>query len=130
MNKREEELQSKVESQLDVPASNIEELAYQHVFRALTKEPKLDLPIHFADMILKKIVDKKKREARRDFFWLAFGVAFLLVGLIVTAAVAGLTLQLGFLKDISGYAGVLVFGATLIVLFNWVEKRVILPASK
>jgi hypothetical protein len=128
MNDFEEELQKSVEANQDLISGNPDAAAYREVFRILSKEPKSALGNSFADKLVKKIAAQKKREARRDLIWLSFGVVFLLAGLIVTALFAGLTLELGFLKEMSGYAGVFIFGAAMIVAFNWFEKR-ILPKS-
>jgi hypothetical protein len=124
MTERDEELQKRIERG-DSFQNDLDAIAYQKIFSVIGKEPRISLPQNFAERISSIILIKKKKEARRDFLWLSFGVVFLLIGLIVTAALAGLTLQLGFLLEISGYAGVFVFGVAMIILFNILEKRTI-----
>jgi hypothetical protein len=122
---QDEELQKKIE-QGDSFQNDLDAVVYRKIFDALGAEPKVSLPKGFADRISSMIVVRKKKEARRDFLWLSFGVVFLIVGLIITAALAGLKMQLGFLLEISAYAGVFVFGVGMIALFNLLEKRTIL----
>ncbi len=116
----EEELQKQFETTTPPQGTDPDVAAYRKIFAALGKEPKLTISSDFAGAVVKRIVTKKKREARRDFFWLTFGVVFLLVGLIVTAVVAGLRFELGFLKEMSG---ILIFSAAMILGFNWLEKK-------
>lgn len=118
-----EEIQKNFESGNPSRLSEADQAAYRVVFGAISKEPLAKISDLFAERVVKKIVAQKKRETRRDFVWLSFGIVFLVVGLIVTAAFAGLRLELGFLKEISGYAGVFIFGVVIILAFNWIEKK-------
>ena len=99
--------------------------AYRKVFKAISKEPSLKIQTGFAGRVVMKIVAKKKREARRDLIWLSFGVVFLVTGLVVTTMVAGLQFQLGFLKDISSYAGIFIFATVIILGFNSIERKMV-----
>lgn len=118
-----EEIQKNFESGDIRRLSEKDRASYSAVFRAISKEPSLRISDSFADRVVKKIMAQKKREARRDFVWLSFGVVFLVAGLIVTAVLAELRLELGFLKEMSGYAGVFIFGVAIIIAFNWIEKK-------
>jgi divalent metal cation (Fe/Co/Zn/Cd) transporter len=124
MSEREEDLQKRIE-QGDHVENDLDAAAYSKLFSVIGNEPSINLSKNFAERISSMILLKKKKEARRDFLWLSFGVVFLVVGLIVTAALAGLTMQLGFLLEISAYAGVFIFGIVMIIAFNWLEKRTI-----
>ncbi|HEY0742834.1 MAG TPA: hypothetical protein VGD40_15295 [Chryseosolibacter sp.] len=115
-----EELQKQFESNNPPTGSDRDTIAYREIFRVVAKEPSVTLRSNFAESIVRKILAKKKRESRRDMIWLSFGVVFLLIGLIVTAVVAGLKFELGFLREISG---LLIFGVAVILLFNWIERR-------
>ena len=126
MNEHEEDLQKRIEVNASSDLRSVDERAYRTVFRALNREPKVNVRRNIAEAVVAKLILRKKREARRDFIWLTFGVVFLSIGLIVTVVLAGLQLQLGFLKDISAYAGVFVFGVILILAFNFFEKRTLL----
>jgi hypothetical protein len=120
-----EEIQKRFESGDFSVGSESDRASYRAVFRAISREPVTNVSDSFAERIVKKIVAQQKREARRDFIWLTFGVVFLLVGLIVTAALAGLKFELGFLEEMSGYAGVFIFGIATIIGFSWMEKRIL-----
>jgi hypothetical protein len=118
-----EEIQRNFESGDTSRLSEADQAAYRVVFGAISKEPLAKISDSFAERVVKKIITQKKREARRDFMWLSFGIIFLLVGLIVTAGLAGLRFELGFLKEMSGYAGVFIFGIAIIIAFSWIEKK-------
>lgn len=118
-----EEIQKNFESNLPLDENDRDVASYRILFKILSREPAMRLSNSFAERVVKRIVAQKKREARRDMIWLSFGVVFLLVGLIVTAAFAGLQLELGFLKEMSGYAGIFIFGIAVILAFNWLEKK-------
>ena len=120
-----EEIQKRFDSGLPPASEDRDVAAYREIFRAISKEPALKISSTFAEGVVKKIMTQKKREARRDMIWLSFGVAFLLIGLMVTGAFAGLQSQLGFLRDISGFAGIFIFGTVVIFAFNWLEKKLI-----
>lgn len=120
-----EEIQKLFDSNQQPEGDGGDVAAYQKVFRAISKEPSIKIGSTFAETVVKKIVAQKKREARRDFIWLSFGVVFLITGLIVTAVVAGLQLELGFLKDMSGYAGIFSFAIVVIFAFNAIERKLL-----
>lgn len=122
MTEKEVEMQRKVESGLGVEA-NADSDAYRRLFNVIGKQPKIQLSRNFVDGVVQRIEAKRKRESRRDLIWLGFGVLFLIIGLALTAILAGLQFHLGFLLEMSAYAGVFIFGSVMIVLFNWLEKR-------
>jgi hypothetical protein len=120
-----EEIQKHFETDDFSVGSEADRVAYRAVFRAISKERLTKISDSFAERIITKVVAQKKREARRDFIWLSFGVVFLVVGLIVTATLAGLHFELGFLREMSAYTGVFVFGIAIIFGFSWIEKRML-----
>lgn len=80
-----EEIQNRIEKGLD--ASDIDTQAYKRVFNALKKDPEYNLPIQFADRLVSLL---EKREEKRDFYWLAAGILFSIISLIVVVVlVAG-----------------------------------------
>lgn len=115
-----EEIQKQFESNNPPRGLDRDTIAYHSIFSVVAKEPSVKLRADFAESIVRKIVVRKKREAKRDMIWLSFGVVFLLIGLIVTAAVAGLKFELGFLQEMFS---LLIFGVAMVLLFNWVERR-------
>ena len=58
--------------------------------------------------------------------WLGTGMFSLFITLIVAIAMSGFKLNFGFLKNMSGYAGLFVFGAVLILVLNQLDKYFIL----
>jgi len=123
MNSFDEELQKSIETNLNQKGDDRDAAAYREVFRIISREPRSVLTSSLVDKVVKKIIARKKRETRQDFIWLSFGVLFLMTGLIVTAVLAGLRFEMGFLKEMSDYAGIFIFGVAVIAAFNWIEKR-------
>lgn len=114
-----EEIQKQFETNDPPKGTDRDTLAYREIFRVVSKEPALKIKTDFAGSVVKKIVVRKKREARRDMIWLSFGVVFLLTGLFVTAAFAGLKFDV-FSGEIFG---LFIFGVAITLAFNWIEKR-------
>ncbi|HEY0651625.1 MAG TPA: hypothetical protein VGD65_00810 [Chryseosolibacter sp.] len=125
-----EEIQKKFEADMFTSVRDSEHRAYGIVFRALSQSPTVKISDTFAERVVKKIVAQRKREARRDFIWLMLGVVFLMVGLIVTASIAGLQFELGFLKEMSHYGGIFIFGIIVILAFSWIEKKALPKTSQ
>lgn len=124
MNFNDEELQRKIESGLPDEGS-VDARAYREVFNALSTEPKSSIAPNFADKVVSRVVAKNQKSEARDYFWLGFGLVFLLIGFVVALLVVGPVLNFGFLKDMSGYAGLFAFGAGIIIAFNWLDKRIL-----
>ena len=125
-----EEIQEILENGRNAGLTGGEDISYRAVFNALSKAPEIKISPSFADRLVDKILARQKRESRRDLIWLSVGVVFLVAGRVSTAAGAGLRFPLGFLKEISGLAGVFVFGTAIIVAFNWLEKKAISKSVK
>src|SRR5687767_6282543 len=125
MNRYEEELQKNLEAGKTPQGDDLDIRAYQQVFQALTKMPETKLSRNFSDRIVTKVLEKRKRDASRDMFWLSGGIFFLAVAFAVAVVITGFKLEWGFLKQISGYAGVFIFGAVFIGLLSWLDKRLV-----
>lgn len=125
MNRYEEELQKNLEAGRIPEGDDLDVRAYQQVFQALTKTPETKLSRDFSDRIVTKVLEKRKRDASRDMFWLGGGIFFLVMAFAVAIVMTGFKPEWGFLKQISGYAGVFVFGAAFIGLLTWLDKRLI-----
>lgn len=97
--------------------------AYRIVFEALEKPVDYSLSRGFTDRVLTRIVRKKKKESVRDLAWLTAGVFLLVVSFVVALVMTDFTLSLGFLKGMSSYAGVFLFGILFIGLLNWIDHR-------
>jgi hypothetical protein len=122
----EDEIQRQFDSGIAPGSNDADTIAYKEVFRVLEKEPRIKISGDFASRVLQKIVARQQREARRDMIWLTFGVTFLVIGLIVTAVVAGLRFQFGLPKEMYG---IIVFSAAVIVIFNWIEKKTLVKRA-
>lgn len=125
MNKHEEDLQKNIEAGEKPTGDDMDILAYREVFSRLQKEPDFYLPADFADVMVSRIVKKKKQDASRDFLWFGAGVFLLLIGFVTAALISGFKPDLGFLKNMSSYLGLFVFGVLFILLLNFLEKRIV-----
>ena len=124
MNSNDEDLQGNIESG-KASGDELDVRAYQEVFARLKKKPDLYLSADFADKIIVRVEQKQRRSASRDFFWLACGVSLLIVALVVAFVLSGFKPTLGFLKGMSAYAGLFVFGIAFILFLNRLEKKII-----
>jgi hypothetical protein len=125
MNIKDDELQQKIENGEFPIGNELDVRAYQEVFHALSKEPALNLSASFADKIVSKVIEKKKHSEARDFLWFGIGLFFLLITFVVALVMTAPNLHLGFLKNMSGYAGLFVFGVAILIAFNWMDRRII-----
>ena len=120
-----EELQKSVESGNKFSGDDLDAKAYQEVFTHLRKKPDTNLPGDFADKIIARVIEQKRRSSSRDFYWLAGGVFLLIVAMIVAVVLSGFKPGLGFLKGISSYAGVFAFGIAFIIFLNRLDKKLL-----
>ena len=123
MNQHEEDLQKKFEQGKPIP-SGPDEKAYEVVFRALKRDPGYSLPSNFAEQVAAAATKGSHRE-RGDYFWFGAGIFFLLVAFVANILFTGVRLDFGFMKVLSDYRGLLVFGVVLIVLLNWLDKKLV-----
>ncbi|MFZ6011038.1 MAG: hypothetical protein ACOYXT_11895 [Bacteroidota bacterium] len=125
MNAFEEELQKNIEAGKPASADDLDIKAYQQVFKALQKEPTVRLSKGFEDRVLAAIAEKEKKSTSRDMLWLWLGVFSLVVTMIIAVAFTSFKPDLGFLKGVSSYKGLVVFGIFFIALLNWIDKRLV-----
>jgi hypothetical protein len=124
MNYSDEELQRHIEEGKRPHGDELDIRSYEEIFRVLKNEPAFRLSPDFTSRVMLQITEKERRYASRDFFWLGTGIFFLMIAFIVAIAMSGFKLQLGFLEQMSGYTGLLVFGAVFLVVLNRLEKRI------
>jgi hypothetical protein len=124
-----EELQWNVEAGKTFPGDDLDAKAYQEVFARLRKEPDTNLGAGFAEKVIMRIQDQQQKSSLGDFYWLAGGVFLLVVAMIVAVFFSGFKPGLGFLKGISAYAGVFVFGIAFILFLNRLDKKIIANAG-
>ena len=120
-----EELQKNVEEGNPYRGDDLDTKAYQEVFTRLRKKPDAYLSIDFADKIVSRIQEQKRKSSSRDFYWLAAGAFLLIVALIVAVVLTGFKPGLGFLKGISAYSGIFVFGVAFILFLNRLDKKLL-----
>lgn len=125
MNYNDDDLQQKIENNQLVNDDDLDIKAYRIVFNSLDKLPEEKLSASFADRVVAKVIERRKREGSRDLWWFGIGMVFLVISCIAAFVFAELPLTLGFLKNISSYTGVFVFGAAFIIALNLLEKKVI-----
>jgi hypothetical protein len=125
MTTHDEELQHKLLSGL--ADDSIDGYSYKRIFYVLSKEPNFELPINFADTVLKQIETKEQKSTAREMGWLAAGIFVLLVGAIVGALKSGFKPSFGAYKFWASYPGLLVFGVTLILLIHWLDRKIVKP---
>ncbi|MFZ1807932.1 MAG: hypothetical protein WAU36_11940 [Cyclobacteriaceae bacterium] len=125
MKTQDEKLQESIE-QGKLDATDVDSQAYQVVFNAINEEPETLLHPQFSDRIISRIIKiEEQRASQRDLIWLGIGIFVLIATAIFTIVFTGFTLNSGAFKFIGNYGGLLVFAACLIVLFQWVEKKVL-----
>ena len=120
-----EELQKSIESGNKFSGDDPDAKAYQEVFARLGKGPETYLPPDFADKVIVRIREQQRRSTSRDFYWLIAGVLLLTIAMIVAVVLSGFKPGLGFLKGMSAYAGLFVFGAAFILFLNGLDKRIL-----
>lgn len=118
-----EELQKWIEAGKIPPGNGVDAKAYREVFARLRKEPDAYLPAGFAEKVIVRIQRQQLKSSSRDIYWLFGGVFLLIVAMIVAVAFSGFKPGLGFLKDISAYAGVFAFGVVFILFLNRLDKK-------
>lgn len=123
-----EEIQKQVElglSESKTPAHD----TYQKIFDALKQEPDYDLPVYFADRVVNRIIQQREEKTRRDHLWLITGLigifVVFIITLILTLTMTSVTLQFGFLAHLLEYKWLLLTGAILVTVFNWLDKRIL-----
>ena len=126
MKQYEEELQKRVEGGNPSGHDDAEIRAYQQVFQALKNEPEFELPASFADRVVKLAEAKQQaRSTSREYFWLGIGLFFLLIAFVAAIALTQFKLDFGFLRGMSSYTGIFIFGIAFITLLNLMDKKLI-----
>jgi len=120
-----EELQKAVESG-QMPVGPEEDItAYQHVFRALAKDPGYALPPGFAEKVAASLPQKGQEHSKLVWIGYAAGLVFMTVAAIFTGLMTGLKLHLGFFKEISSYTGLVIVAAVLIAAVQWLDHKLV-----
>lgn len=118
----EEEMQNRIAN--GKAGESADEIAYQAIFRALAKEQSSEIAPGIADRVILRL--QKNKEARKSSFDLIMAImgGFLfLIGLVVTIVVTGFRPDFGFLKAISDFKGLFIFGIAFIIVINILDKQ-------
>lgn len=125
MNPYEEEMQEKLERGQTPAGDGLDIKAYQAVFQALKKDPGYELRPDFAGRVAGRVMQSRKRGFSKDYLWFGSGIFFLIIALIGTILYTGFRFDLGFLKVMSDYKGLALFGIAFIVFLNWLDKKLV-----
>jgi hypothetical protein len=125
MNEYEEQLQNSLEKGEKPLNESMDVKAYQEIFRALKKEPGYELPPRFAERIVSRIIRDQESRNTTDYFWFGAGIFFLLMAFIATILFTGFRFDFGFLRVMSDYKGLAIFGVMFVIFLNWVDKRLL-----
>ncbi|MEX1239798.1 MAG: hypothetical protein WEB30_08775 [Cyclobacteriaceae bacterium] len=125
MNPYEEEMQEKLERGQKPAGDGLDVKAYQAVFQALKKDPRYDLRPDFAERVAGRVMRRGKSGFSKDYMWFGAGIFFLIIALIGTILYTGFRFDLGFLKVMSDYKGLAVFGIAFVVFLNWLDKKLV-----
>ena len=125
-----EQLQQKIESGELV--NNKEGLAYRKIFDALKKEP-YQLPTSFADRVMLQL-NAESSTLFKDYIWLSVGLLCFFVAAVASLAFIHYKFSLGLFswgafRFISGYPGLILLSVILIGAFQWLDKKLVRPAS-
>jgi hypothetical protein len=93
---------------------------YQVVFKALHTESDFVLPAHFADRVLAAV---KARHSSHDMAWFIGGIFLFIIALVVAVILTGFSFSLGVFTFLSGYPGLVIFGAAFIMALQWIDRR-------
>ena len=135
MNSNEEKLRQDIEAGNPLEGSEADVRSYESVFRGLVKEPGFELPASFADRVVQRVIDKQTEKGiSKDFFWLGAGVFLLVTALVAALAISfaylGFRPNLGFLSSMADYKGLFALTILLIIIFNRLEKKLIITADQ
>ena len=125
MNKYEQEIQKSLEQGEAPKGEELDVTAYQQVFRVLGKEPGYELPGNFAARVVARVKARQQARDSRDYFWFGAGIFFLAIIFLATVVFTGFRLDFGFLKAMSDYSGLAMFGVVFVIFLNWLDKRLV-----
>ena len=130
MNHFEEELQKNLEAGKNPQDDELDVKAYQTVFNALKQEPEFTLSPSFADKVMQRVIDKQNSKSTfREYFWFGLGIFVMFIASAVAVLMTDFKLDMGFLKGLSSFKGLISFGIFFIGLLHWLDKKLIRPTE-
>ena len=131
MNINKEEIKKLLEEDNSSLIEHADVDAFSRILTVLGKEDEaIPLPTNFSESIIKIVLKKRAREGRWGWFGYIAGIAGLVIALIVSLVLVDFKLDFGFLKGISSYSGLFLFGIAFIVILNFLEKWIIRFSSE
>ena len=118
-----EEIQKNIEAGMG--GATTDEKAYRYIFNALPNEEGKSLPAGFADRVAFRIEKRARESSLPEILLAIFGGLSFIIGLVVTIAMTGFKLNLGFLNALSDYKGLFFFGIVFIVLINVIDRQLL-----
>ena len=84
----------------------------------------------FSETVVQRMIKKQARENR--FGWLGYflGIFGLIVCLVISLVAVDFTPDFGFLKNMSHYSGLFIFGTAFILILNLLEKKIFRVSSE
>jgi hypothetical protein len=125
MTKRDEELQNGILS--GAGDDSVDGVAYKRVFNALSTEPEFNLPINFADKVIRQIEIKEAKSTAHEMRWLAVGIFIMVAAAVVGAVLSGFKPGFGAFKFWASYPGLFIFGLAFILFIQWLDRRLVRP---
>jgi hypothetical protein len=125
MTTKDEDLQNKYLA--GAADGSVDGAAYKKVFHALSTEPDFNLPINFADKVIRQIESKETKSTAHEMRWLAAGIFLLFIGAVVGAVLSGFKPSFGAFKFWASYPGLFVFSLAFILLIQWLDKKWVKP---
>jgi hypothetical protein len=112
-------------SESGVEEDSADGIAYRKVFEALSREPEFNLPVNFADKVIKRISADQKESTSNDTLYFTLGIAGFIIAAIVGVVLTGFKPDFGAFKFLAGYPGLVLFGIAFIIFIQWLDKRVV-----
>lgn len=127
MNAEEEKLQNDLQSGLNPTGDELDVRAYREVFRVLEKEPEPALSAQFSQAVIARIASRQRQRDVKDYVWFAAGIVFLALSFLIAFLFTGFRFDfdLGFLKGMAEYKGLVIFGVVFIAFLNWLDKKLV-----
>ncbi len=116
-----EESQNRIEK--GIAGEGLDDQAYRRVFAVLKREPSYQLPPDFAAKVIRSMQLAPQQYTTLEFIWLYTGLIAFVIAAGITIFLTGFEINLGVLKFLSSYPGLIVFGALFILALQWIDKR-------
>jgi len=125
MNTYDEELQKCIEEGRNPPVDDLDAKGYHRVFKALREEPEYLLSDDFAGKVLNAIEAREIKYTSREYFWFATGILSLLIVFAMAIFLTDFEISSLVFGGLTTHKWLLLFGAGIIGILHWLDRRVI-----